>query len=123
MKKERRIAWACLIASGLIEVVWTYFMKLSHGFTIPGPAVISIIFLIISFFLLERGFRAFGIGLTYAVFTGMGLVGTTVVSIVLLNEGINPAKIIFLGILLVGIIGLKFCEDREAAKTAEKERD
>lgn len=110
MKRERRIAWICLIIAGLIEIVWAYFMKQSHGFTRLLPTLITAVFLLLSFFLLERGIRAFGIGMSYAVFTGIGIAGTTVLGIVLLGESVSVAKIISLLVLITGIIGLKFCE-------------
>lgn len=113
MKKESQKAWICLILAGLIEIVWSYFMKQSYGFTIPVPTVITIIFLILSFFLLERGIRFFGIGMSYAVFTGIGIAGTTVLGIAFFDESISWMKMISLIVLLTGIIGLKFCEGKE----------
>ena len=85
-------------------------MKQSHGFTRLLPTLITAVFLLLSFFLLERGIRAFGIGMSYAVFTGIGIAGTTVLGIVLLGESVSVAKIISLLVLITGIIGLKFCE-------------
>lgn len=117
MKNKSRTAWICLIAAGLIEIVWAYFMKQSDGFTRPVPTIITVAFLILSFFLLERGIRLFGIGMSYAVFTGIGIAGTTIIGIVLLNEGISVAKIVSLAVLSAGIIGLRFCENAE--NTAE----
>ena len=117
MKNKSRTAWICLIAAGLIEIVWAYFMKQSDGFTRPVPTIITVAFLILSFFLLERGIRLFGIGMSYAVFTGRGIAGTTIIGIVLLNEGISVAKIVSLAVLSAGIIGLRFCENAE--NTAE----
>ena len=117
MKNKSRTAWICLIAAGLIEIVWAYFMKQSDGFTRPVPTIITVAFLILSFFLLERGIRLFGIGLSYAVFTGIGIAGTTIIGIVLLDEGISVAKIVSLAVLSAGIIGLRFCENAE--NTAE----
>ena len=117
MKNKSRTAWICLIAAGLIERVWAYFMKQSDGFTRPVPTIITVAFLILSFFLLERGIRLFGIGMSYAVFTGIGIAGTTIIGIVLLNEGISVAKIVSLAVLSAGIIGLRFCENAE--NTAE----
>ena len=117
MKNKSRTAWICLIAAGLIEIVWAYFMKQSDGFTRPVPTIITVTFLILSFFLLERGIRLFGIGMSYAVFTGIGIAGTTIIGIVLLNEGISVAKIVSLAVLSAGIIGLRFCENAE--NTAE----
>ena len=117
MKNKSGTAWICLIAAGLIEIVWAYFMKQSDGFTRPVPTIITVAFLILSFFLLERGVRLFGIGMSYAVFTGIGIAGTTIIGIVLLNEGISVAKIVSLAVLSAGIIGLRFCENAE--NTAE----
>ena len=117
MKNKSRTAWICLIAAGLIEIVWAYFMKQSDGFTRPVPTIITVAFLILSFFLLERGIRLFGIGMSYAVFTGIGIAGTTIIGIVLLNEGLSVAKIVSLAVLSAGIIGLRFCENAE--NTAE----
>ena len=117
MKNKSGTAWICLIAAGLIEIVWAYFMKQSDGFTRPVPTIITVAFLILSFFLLERGVRLFGIGMSYAVFTGIGIAGTTIIGIVLLDEGISVAKIVSLAVLSAGIIGLRFCENAE--NTAE----
>ena len=116
MTKEKRIGWICLIISGLLEIVWAYFMKLSDGFTELWPAVLTVLFLMPSFFLLERGIRAFGIGMSYGVFTGIGIAGTTIVGILFLGESASLFKIISLAVLLAGIIGLKFVEGREEAK-------
>lgn len=113
MKREKRIAWACLIVAGLVEFIWGYFMKESHGFTVLWPSLLAIVFIVISFFLLERGVRVFGIGMSYGVFTGLGIAGTTMIGIVALGEGVSLLKILSLIVLLIGIIGLKFCEGEE----------
>lgn len=68
--KEKNTAWILLVVSGLMEIVWAYTMKLSHGFTVLLPSVITIAILIISFFLLAKAVNTLGIGLSYAVFTG-----------------------------------------------------
>lgn len=113
MISEKNIGWVCLIGSGLMEIVWAYFMDMSEGFTILLPSVLAIIFLIPSFWLLERAIRIFGIGMTYAVFTGIGIVGTTVVGALVLQEAVNIWTAVFMIILLVGIIGLRFCDGKE----------
>ena len=112
-KHNKQIGWICLIIAGLLELVWAYFVKLSNGFTVVGPAVLAIFFLIISFFLLERGIREFGIGMSYGVFTGIGVAGTAIIGILLLDESVSLMKIISLAVLLAGIIGLKFVEGGE----------
>lgn len=114
MKNERRISWICLIIAGLLELVWAYFVKLSHGFTVLMPSAAAIFFLVISFFMLERGIREFGIGMSYGVFTGIGVAGTTIVGILALGESVSVVKIISLIVLMCGIIGLKLVEDGAA---------
>lgn len=113
MKKEKTIAWLCLIIAGLLELVWAYFMKLSNGFTEFWPAVLTILFALPSFFLLEKGIASFGIGMSYGVFTGIGIAGTTLVGILVLGEAASVIKLVFLAILVCGIIGLKVCEGKE----------
>ena len=119
-KKNSRIAWICLIVAGLIEIVWAYFMKLSYGFTRPLPTLITAFFLALSFFMLERGIREFGIGMSYAIFTGIGIAGTTVLGLVFFGESAGVLKIVSLLVLLAGIIGLKFCESDEENEKNEK---
>ena len=114
MSKNKRIGWMCLIIAGLLELVWAYFVKQSHGFTIFVPAALAIFFLVISFFLLERGIREFGIGMSYGVFTGIGVAGTAIVGMAVLGESVSLMKIISLAVLLCGIIGLKFVEGGES---------
>lgn len=120
MLNKQSSAWLCLIIAGALEIVWAYFMKLSCGFTVLVPTVVVIICLVISFFLLGRAVNVLGIGLSYAVFTGIGIAGTTIIGIFLLNETANLVKIISLIVLLVGIIGLKFAENAES-NTSQKE--
>ena len=114
--KEKNTAWILLVVSGLMEIVWAYTMKLSHGFTVLWPSVITIAILIISFFLLAKAVNTLGIGLSYAVFTGIGVVGTTFISIFVLKEGASLLKMLSLGVLIIGILGLKLCDKEGEAK-------
>lgn len=114
--KEKNTAWVLLIAAGLMEIIWAYTMKLSHGFTVLWPSIITVVILIASFFMLAKAVNVLGIGLSYAVFTGIGVVGTTIISIFVLNEGASPMKLISLGVLIVGILGLKLCDKEGDAK-------
>ena len=108
--KEKNAAWLLLVVSGLMEIVWAYTMKLSHGFTVLWPSIITIVILTVSCLMLAKAGNALGIGLSYAVFTGIGVVGTTLISIFVLDEGASPLKLISLGFLIVGILGLKLCD-------------
>lgn len=115
-RKNKSIAWLCLIVSGLSELIWAYTMKLSHGFTVLWPSVITVAVLSLSFFLLAKAVKEFGIGMSYAVFTGIGVVGTSLVGIFVLEESVNALKIASLVLLIAGIIGLKLCGGEEDAK-------
>lgn len=115
---QRTLAWVFLMLCGVFEVVWAYTMKLSHGFTDPFYTVVTIVFLAINLFLLEKPVSILGIGVSYGVFTGLGIVGTTIAGIIGLGESIDPIKIASIVILMVGVIGLKYCDAREAAQKA-----
>ena len=120
MNKERKIAWVCLIIAGLTEFVWGYFLKESHGFSRLLPAIVAIIFIAVSFFLLERAVRVFGIGMSYGVFTGLGIAGTSIIGILALGESVSVLKIISLIVLMAGIVGIKFCDGAEEEKEADE---
>lgn len=95
-------------------------MKLSHGFSDPFYTVITIAVLAANLFLLEKPVATLGIGVSYGVFTGLGIVGTSIVGIIGLGESINLLKIASIAILMIGVIGLKYCDAKEAAKQASK---
>ncbi len=111
--KSKNTAWICLILSGLTEVAWAYTMKLSDGFTKLLPTLITVLILAAGFVLLERAVRVFGIGMSYAVFTGIGVVGTTLEGILFLDEGIGVLKLVSVAVLISGIVGLKLCDRKE----------
>lgn len=117
---QRTLAWVFLVLCGVFEVVWAYTMKLSHGFTDPFYTVVTIVFLAINLFLLEKPVSILGIGVSYGVFTGLGIVGTTIAGIIGLGESIDPIKIASIVILMAGVIGLKYCDAREAAQKASQ---
>ena len=117
---QRTLAWVFLVLCGVFEVVWAYTMKLSHGFTDPFYTVVTIVFLAINLFLLEKPVSILGIGVSYGVFTGLGIVGTTIAGIIGLGESIDPIKIASIVILMTGVIGLKYCDAREAAQKASQ---
>ena len=114
MLSEKSKGWLCLLAAGLLEIVWAYFLKKSHGFSVLLPTVIVVICLVLSFFLLGKAMMIFGIGLSYGVFTGIGIAGTTLLGILVFNESASPVKIISLIVLFIGIIGLKVSSHEEA---------
>ena len=110
--KKRNMGWICLLIAGLTEIIWPYFMKRSYGFTQLVPTLFAVVFIVLGFIFLERAVRVFGIGMTYAIFTGIGIVGTSIIGVVALHESVSVGKVVSILILLIGLVGLKCC-DRE----------
>ena len=110
------VAYMALLVAGLLEVGWAAALKASQGFTRLGPTIITIVLLILSFYLLNIALKQFDIGTTYAIFTGIGTAGTATVGMLFLNETISVGKISALFLLLIGIIGLKLIEQPAKGK-------
>lgn len=109
------MAWFYLMAAGLTEIVWAIGLKFSDGFTNPVPSAVTIIFIITSFLLFAKAMAMVPIGTAYAVFTGIGAAGTAVLGVVLFDENASLAKVGFLILLLVGIVGLKLTDGKSSA--------
>lgn len=101
------MAFIRLLSAGLLEIVWAYTLGRSNGFTELSWSLITLVLLLISLSLLESVIEDFGVGMTYAVFTGIGTAGTTIMGVLVFNETSNLPKFISLSILLIGIVGLK----------------
>lgn len=102
------MAWTILIVSGLLECAWALGLKFTDGFTRPVPTMVTLVISLSSFALLSLAARDLPIGTAYAVWVGIGAVGTTLLGILVLNEPINVSRLACLALLLVAIIGLKF---------------
>ena len=101
------MAWLVLLLAGLLEVVWSLGLKLTEGFTRPLPSLVTGAAIVGSMVLLARAAQTLPIGTAYAVWVGIGVVGATVGGAVLFDETITLARGVFLGLLLVAIVGLK----------------
>ena len=101
-------AWIILAFAGLLEVCWAIGLKYTEGFTKLGASAFTLICLALSMYLLAKASQVLPSGTAYAVWVGIGALGASIVGIVLLKEPVSVAKVIFLGMLLVAIIGLKF---------------
>ena len=101
------MAWVMLGIAGAFEVVWATFMKLSEGFAKPGWTVLTFLSMAVSFFLLARATKTLPLGTAYAVWTGIGALGSVIVGIILFKEPVTAGRLIFAALLLIGIIGLK----------------
>lgn len=101
------MAWIYLIIAGIFEVVWAIGLKYSHGFTKLIPSIITVGGMIISFYLLAIATKYLPIGTAYAVWTGIGALGTVILGIIFFNEPLNMLRILFLFLIFLGILGLK----------------
>ena len=101
------MAWICLVAAGILEIVWAFSMKKSAGFTLLIPTTITIATMIVSFGLLSVAMRTLPLGTAYTIWTGIGAVGAFVVGITVLGEAITPARIVAALLIISGIITMK----------------
>ena len=101
------VAWTLLIIAGLLEPVWATAMKQSDGFTRLWPAVLTLVAAWASFALLGLSLKALPVGTAYAVWTGMGAVGTVLLGMVMFNEPATVARLTCIVLIIAGIAGLK----------------
>ncbi|MGD9790790.1 MAG: multidrug efflux SMR transporter [Phycisphaerales bacterium] len=113
------MAWVLLVVAGLFEVAWAVGLKQSNGLTRPWPTVLTIAALVTSMVLLALAVRTIPIGTGYAVWVGIGALGTSIVGIVHFKEGVTPARLVFLGLLVVAIVGLKLASKEVRAGNGE----
>lgn len=101
------MAWLALFAAGLFEIGWAVGLKYTDGFTRLVPTVLTGLSMAASLGLLGLALRELPLGTAYAVWTGIGTVGTVILGIVLLGEAADPLRIGCIGLILAGIVGLK----------------
>ena len=101
------MAWTLLVVAGLLEVGWAIGLKYTEGFTKPWPSVFTGSSMVASVVLLGIAMKSLPVGTAYAVWVGIGAVGTAVLGIVLFAEPATAARITSLGLILAGIVGLK----------------
>ncbi|MDB5316042.1 MAG: QacE family quaternary ammonium compound efflux transporter [Rhodospirillales bacterium] len=101
------MAWFYLFLAGLLEIGWAIGLKYTHGFTRPLATVLTVTSMAASVGLLGLALRTLPIGTAYAIWTGIGTVGTVVLGIVLFGEAATAARLACIALILAGIIGLK----------------
>ncbi|MEV4097097.1 DMT family transporter [Streptosporangium saharense] len=100
------MAWVLIVVAGLFEVAMAYSLKLSDGFSSVLPSVAFVVFAVLSFGLLSLALKSLEVGTAYAVWTGIGAVGTAALGMVVLGEDVSPLKIISIVLILAGVVGL-----------------
>ena len=99
--------WILLIVAGLFEVGWAVGLKYTDGFTKPLATVLTLISMVVSMALLGLAVKHLPVGTAYAIWTGIGTVGTVVLGMVLLGEPVTPTRLICITLIVGGIAGLK----------------
>jgi len=99
--------WLILVVAGLFEVGWAIGLKYTEGFTRLWPTVGTVLSMIISLGLLGIAMKSLPVGTAYAIWVGVGAVGTAVLGIILLGESANPFRLFSLALIVAGIVGLK----------------
>ena len=99
--------WFILVVAGLFEIGWAVGLKYTDGFTRLWPTGGTVLSMIISLGLLGIAMKSLPVGTAYAVWVGVGAVGTAILGIVLLGESANPMRLLSLGLIVAGIVGLK----------------
>lgn len=101
------MAWVYLIAAGLLEIIWAIGLKYTEGFTKLGPTAVTVGAMVASVVLLGIALRDLPVGTGYAIWTGIGTVGTAVLGIMIFHEPATALRLASIGLIIAGIVGLK----------------
>jgi quaternary ammonium compound-resistance protein SugE len=101
------MAWTLLLVAGLLEIGWAIGLKYTDGFTRLMPSALTLVAMVASVVCLAVALRTIPVGTGYAVWTGIGAVGTALLGIVLFGESANVARLACIGLIVAGIVGLK----------------
>lgn len=104
------MAWLWLIVAGLLEIVWAVNLKRTGGFTRLGPSLVTLAAMIASFYLLSQAMRTLPTGTAYGVWVGIGAAGTALVGLIFLGEPRTALRLISLGLILLGVLGLRLTD-------------
>lgn len=105
------MAWFYLLLAGLSEVGWAIGLKYTQGFTRLVPSVLTVLSMIVSLVLLGLALRTLPLGTAYAIWTGIGIVGTAVFGIVAFGEPAGVLRLVCIVLIVAGIVGLKLLSD------------
>ncbi|WP_435332560.1 quaternary ammonium compound efflux SMR transporter SugE [Haloarchaeobius sp. TZWWS8] len=101
------MSWPILFVAALFEVGWAVGLEYTEGFTRPVPSVLTVLSMVVSMGLLAQAVKTLPIGTAYAVWTGIGAVGTAVLGIYLFGEPRGLQRLLFIGCIVVGVVGLQ----------------
>ncbi len=101
------MAWVYLMIAGVFEIAWAIGLKYTEGFSKPVASVVTVVLMIASFVFLSQAVRELPIGTAYAIWTGIGAVGTAILGMILFNEPRDTVRILCMLLIVAGIVGLK----------------
>ncbi|MBX3529924.1 MAG: quaternary ammonium compound efflux SMR transporter SugE [Rhizobiaceae bacterium] len=101
------MAWFYLLAAGLAEIGWAVGLKFTNGFTKPLPTALTVGSMVVSLFLLGLALKSLPLGTAYAIWTGIGTVGTVILGIFLFAESADAMRLACIALIVAGIVGLK----------------
>lgn len=101
------MSWFILILAGVLEIGWAVGLKYTHGFTRPLPTILTIVSMTVSIALLGLAMKTLPTATAYAIWTGIGTLGTAILGMTLLGEPVTAARVVCLGLIVAGIVGLK----------------
>ncbi len=101
------MAWVYLLIAGILEIVWAVGMKHSEGWTKLYPSIFTVVSMIIGFYFLSLAVKSLPLGTAYAVWTGIGTVGTVIYSVTYFKEPMDVVKMVCILLIITGIVGLK----------------
>ena len=99
--------WLILLAAGIFEVIWALAMKASHGYSRLWPTLLTVGAMLVSVWLLGVSLKHLPVGTAYAVWTGIGAVGTALLGMLIFGESTAAPRLVCLGLIVSGIVGLK----------------
>lgn len=102
--------WIYLLIAGLFEVTWAVGLKLSHGFSNIAISILTIFGIVASFYFLAAALKNIPLGTAYAIWTGIGMLGTVILGIILFKEPVSIMRFLCITFIIFGITGLYFIE-------------
>lgn len=104
------MSWVLLLLAGLLEIFWAVMMKYSHGFTVLVPTVLTMIGYIASAIVLSLAIKRLPLSTAYAIWTGIGIIGTSILGIFLFDEQLSITQFICILLIVAGIVGIRVLE-------------
>ncbi len=101
-------AWLIVVIAGILETGWAMGLKYSEGFTRPIPSILTIVLALASFWMLSVAMKTLPVGTAYAVWVGIGAVGTAIMAVFLFGDPVNLMRVVGIVLIVAGIIALKF---------------